>query len=66
LLAFFGQSVKLQTMAQLKIHGRNLPAQRDTSRYLSEQTGVAVIYLGIIVTFAAFSLIACVIWLLVW
>jgi hypothetical protein len=53
-------------MAQLKTHGRSLPAQRDTPRYLSEQTGVALVYLGIIVTFAVFSLIACVIWLLVW
>ena len=53
-------------MAQLKAHGRFLPTQRDTPRYLSEQAGVALVYLGIVVTFAAFSLVACVIWLLVW
>lgn len=53
-------------MAQLKAHGRNLPAHRDAPRYLSEQTGVALVYLGILVTFAVFSLIACAIWLLVW
>jgi hypothetical protein len=53
-------------MAQLKAHGRNLPAQRAAPRYLSERTGVALAYLGIVVTFAGFSLIACAIWLLVW
>jgi len=53
-------------MAQLKTHGRYLPAQRDTPRFLSERAGVALIYLGILVTFATFSLITCVIWLHVW
>ena len=43
-----------------------LPAQRDTARHLIEQAGVALVYLGIVATFAAFSLIACVIWLLIW
>jgi hypothetical protein len=43
-----------------------VPAQRDTARHLIEQTGVALVYLGIVATFAAFGLIACVIWLLIW
>jgi hypothetical protein len=53
-------------MAQLKINSPGLPAQRDIVRHLIEQAGVALIYLGIVATFAAFSLIACVIWLLIW
>jgi hypothetical protein len=36
------------------------------ARHLIEQAGVALVYLGIVATFAAVSLIACVIWLLVW
>ena len=43
-----------------------LPAQRDTVRHLIELAGVALAYLGIVATFAVFSLIACVIWLLIW
>ena len=43
-----------------------VPAQRDTARHLTEQAGVALVYLGIVATFAAFSLIACVTWLLIW
>jgi hypothetical protein len=43
-----------------------VPAQRDTARHLIEQAGVALVYLGIVAIFAAFSLIACVIWLLIW
>jgi hypothetical protein len=43
-----------------------VPAQRDTARYLIEQAGVVLVYLGIVATFAAFSLVACVIWLLIW
>ena len=43
-----------------------VPAQRDTARHLIEQAGLALVYLGIVATFAAFSLIACVIWLLIW
>ena len=53
-------------MAQLKISSPGLPAQHDMARHLIEQAGVALIYLGIVATFAAFSLIACVIWLLIW
>ena len=43
----------------------NLPAQRDAVRHLIEQAGVVLVYLGIVATFAAVSLIGCVIWLLI-
>jgi hypothetical protein len=36
------------------------------SRRLFEQASVALVYLGIITTFASVSLIICVIWLLIW
>jgi hypothetical protein len=44
----------------------SLPARRDAARHLIEQARVALVYLGIIATFAAVSLIGCVIWLLIW
>ena len=53
-------------MAQLKISSHGLPAQGDTVRHFIEQASVALVYLGIVATFAAFSLIACLIWLLIW
>ena len=52
-------------MAQLKISSPDLPAPRDTARQLIEQAGGELVYLGIVVTFAVVSLIACVIWLLI-
>jgi hypothetical protein len=58
--------MKYRTMTQLKISSPGLLAQRDTARHLIEQAGVALVYLGIVATFAAFSLIACVICLLIW
>jgi len=36
------------------------------NRQLLEQARAALVYLGIVTTFAAVSLIVCVIWLLVW
>ena len=42
-----------------------LPARRDAARHLVEQVSVALVYLGIVATFAAVSLIACVIWLVI-
>jgi hypothetical protein len=52
-------------MTQLKISSPGLPAQRDTARHLIEQASIALVYLGIVVTFAAVSLVACMIWLLI-
>ena|SRR5438105_4161490 len=57
---------KICTMAQFKIRSPGLPARPDTARHLIEQAGVVLVYLGIVATFAAVSLIACVIWLLIW
>lgn len=51
-------------MAQLSNPGYTAP--RDTARHLIEQAGAALVYLGIVATFAVFSLIGCVIWLLIW
>ena len=53
-------------MAQFKISSPGYPAQRNTARHLIEQAGVALVYLGIVATFAAFTLVACLIWLLIW
>jgi hypothetical protein len=53
-------------MRQLKISGADLFAQRETARYLIEQASFALVYMGIVATFAVFSLIACVVWLLIW
>jgi hypothetical protein len=53
-------------MAELKTSSPGLPVRRDTVRHLMEQASVALVYIGIVATFAAFSLIACVIWLLIW
>jgi hypothetical protein len=36
------------------------------SRQLLEQAKAALVYLGILTTFAVVSLIACVVWLLIW
>jgi hypothetical protein len=36
------------------------------NRKLLDQATAALVYLGIVTTFAAVSLIVCVIWLLVW
>jgi hypothetical protein len=53
-------------MTQLRISSPGLPAQRDTARHLIEQAGVALVYLGIVATFAVVTLVSCVIWLLIW
>jgi hypothetical protein len=43
---------------------QGLCSRRDIARLLVDQAGT--IYLGIITTFAAASVIACLIWLLIW
>jgi hypothetical protein len=65
LLEFFIKERKLGTMTQLKISSPTLPAQPDTARHFIKQAGVALVYLGIVATFAVVTLIACVIWLLI-
>ena len=51
-------------MAELQTSRFGLSAQR--ARRLIDQASVALVYLGIVATFAAVSLIGCVIWLLIW
>jgi hypothetical protein len=51
---------------EFAISGFRHSAQRDISRWLIEQASVALVYLGIVATFAAVSVIGCVIWLLIW
>ena len=53
-------------MAQLKTSSPGLPARQDTVRQLMELIRVGLVYLGIVATFAAISVIGCMIWLLVW
>lgn len=53
-------------MTQLRISSPGLPVQRDTARHLIEQAGVALVYLGIVATFAVVTLVSCVIRLLIW
>jgi hypothetical protein len=53
-------------MAQLKIRSSGFAARPDTAHQLIEQALVALIYLGIVATFAAVGLIACVSWLVIW
>ena len=45
-----------------------MPMLRNASinRRLFEQASAALVYLGIVTTFAVVSLIICVIWLLIW
>ena len=54
-------------MTQLKISSSSaFPTRRDTVRLLIERARVALVYLGIVATFSVVSLIACMIWLLIW
>ena len=39
---------------------------QNTAHYLINQASVALVHQGIVATFAVFSLIVCVIWLLFW
>jgi hypothetical protein len=53
-------------MAQLDTGTRDLTARQYMNRHMLERASAALIYLGIISTFAAVSLIGCMIWLLIW
>jgi hypothetical protein len=50
-------------MADIKTH--DLGARRGMARLLIDKASIALVYLGIVATFAAVSLIGCVIWLLI-
>lgn len=53
-------------MVQIKLSRASVPARKDTVRHPMELVREALIYLGIVATFAAVSLIACISWLLIW
>jgi hypothetical protein len=53
-------------MALFETSISGLTARRSRVRHMMEQAGVALVYLGIVATFAAVTLIACLFWLLVW
>jgi hypothetical protein len=53
-------------MAQLDTGTRDLTARQYMNRHMLERASAALIYLGIVSTFAAVTLIGCMIWLLIW
>ena len=53
-------------MSAIKINSLNISVRRDISRQLMDQALAVLVYLGIVATFTAVSLIGCVIWLLIW
>ena len=53
-------------MATTKINSLITSARRDIARELMDQARVVLVYLGIVATFTAATLIGCVIWLLIW
>ena len=44
----------------------NPSLRADTARYLTEVAGGALVYLGIVATFAVVISMVCVVWLLIW
>jgi hypothetical protein len=53
-------------MATSRIDNFATGARREMARQMMDLALVALVYLGIIGTFAAVSLVGCVIWLLIW
>jgi hypothetical protein len=53
-------------MAQFDTSISGLTARRSRVRHIKEQASVALVYLGIVATFAVVTLIACLFWLLIW
>jgi hypothetical protein len=53
-------------MAQFETRISGLTARRSRVRHIKEQAGLALVYLGIVATFAVVTLIACLFWLLIW
>ena len=44
----------------------NTGTRSDIARLLMDQARVVLVYLGIVATFTAATLIGCVVWLLIW
>jgi energy-converting hydrogenase Eha subunit E len=53
-------------MAQLETSIPGLAARQSMGRHIIGQAGVALVYLGIVATFAFVTFIACLFWLLIW
>jgi hypothetical protein len=53
-------------MAQLDTTISGRTARRSRVRHIMERASVALVYLGIVATFAVVILIACLFWLLIW
>lgn len=53
-------------MAQVDTETRDLTTRHYSARHMLERASAALVYLAIISTFAAVSLIGCIIWLLIW
>jgi hypothetical protein len=72
LLAFFHQQMIIllgsnSKMAQFDTGTHDLATRQYMARqHMLERASAALIYLGIVSTFAAVTLIGCMIWLLIW
>ena len=53
-------------MAKLETSIFGLTARRSMVQQIMGQAGVALVYLGIVATFASVTFIACLFWLLIW
>ena len=53
-------------MAYVETSISGLAARRSRVRHMMDQAAVALVYLGIVATFAVVTLIACLFWLLIW
>ena len=53
-------------MATNNINSLNAGTRSDIARLLMDQVPVVLVYLGIVATFGAVTLIGCVIWLVIW
>jgi energy-converting hydrogenase Eha subunit E len=53
-------------MANLETSITGLAARRSMVQHIIRQAGVALVYLGIVATFAFVTFIACLFWLLIW
>src|ERR1035441_3825256 len=58
--------IRLNQMAKLETSIPGLTARRSRARHITGQAGVALVYLGIVATFAFVTFIACMFWLVIW
>ena len=55
-----------RAMEQVNMASQGHLARRHTVRLLLEEARVALVYLGIFMTFAVVAFVACIAWLLIW